>query len=164
MAKAENTGSSLPQVGEKAPAIDLISHKGGKITVAALKGRPAVLYFYPKDDTSGCTVEAKGFRDMAADFDKAGALVLGVSPDTVESHCKFAGKFDLNFHLLADTAHAVAERYGVWVQKSMYGKTYMGVQRATFLIDAAGSIAAVWPKVKPEGHAEEVLTAVKALG
>ncbi len=155
--------SSIPEAGSKAPAFTLPAADGAKVPLSALKGKPVVLYFYPKDDTPGCTVEAKGFRDMAGEYAAAGAVVLGVSPDSPESHCKFVKKFDLNFQLLSDTDHAVAEKYGVWVEKSMYGKTYMGIQRATFLIDGAGTLAKVWPKVKPEGHAAEVLDAVKAL-
>jgi peroxiredoxin Q/BCP len=155
--------STLPAAGKKAPAFTAASSAGGKVSLASLKGKAVVLYFYPKDDTPGCTIEAKEFRDQAKAFEQAGAVVLGVSPDSVASHCKFIDKFELNFQLLADEDHSLSEKYGVWVEKSMYGKKYMGVQRATFLIDAAGKIAQVWPKVKPEGHAEEVLAAVKAL-
>jgi peroxiredoxin Q/BCP len=121
------------------------------------------VYFYPKDDTPGCTVEAKAFQAALPKFAKAGAEILGISPDGIESHCKFADKFGLEFTLLADENHAVAGKYGVWVEKSMYGKKYWGVQRATFLIDSEGRIANVWPKVKPDGHAEEVFAAIKAL-
>jgi peroxiredoxin Q/BCP len=155
--------TSIPAEGAKAPAFSLPAHDGSTVGLAGLKGKPVLLYFYPKDNTPGCTVEAKGFGALAKAFFAAGAVVLGVSPDSVASHCKFAEKFDLNFLLLADTEHAAAEAYGVWVEKSMCGKTYMGIQRATFLIDPSGKIARVWPKVKPDGHAEEVLEAVKAL-
>ncbi|HDP35390.1 MAG TPA: thioredoxin-dependent thiol peroxidase [Candidatus Hydrogenedentes bacterium] len=152
-----------PLEGKRAPAFTLKSCSGAKVRLADLKGKIVVLYFYPKDNTSGCTIEAKGFRDAQKDMTKAGALVLGVSPDSVASHCRFRDNHDLNFDLLADPGHAVAEKYGVWIEKSMYGRKYMGVQRATFLIDQAGKICHVWPKVKPQGHAKEVLEAVSAL-
>lgn len=157
------TETTIPEAGQKAPAFSLQSNTGEKISLAGLKGKNVVLYFYPKDDTPGCTIEAKEFRDGISKFTKLGAVVLGVSPDSVESHCKFIEKFELNFELLADTDHKVAEKYGLWVEKSMYGKKYMGVQRATFLIDTTGKIAVAWPKVKPEGHAAEVLEALQAL-
>jgi len=160
---AELEDSKIPAAGKKAPAFTLESDKGEKVSLSGLKGKAVVLYFYPKDDTPGCTVEAKEFRDAAGAFAKKGAVVFGVSPDSVASHCKFISKFDLNFSLLADVDHVVSEKYGLWVEKSMYGKKYMGVQRATFLIDATGKIAKVWPKVKPEGHAAEVLEALEAL-
>ena len=153
----------MPAVGKKAPAFKTESSSGATVSLAGLKGQKVVLYFYPKDDTPGCTIEAQEFRASLDKFKKLGAVVLGVSPDDVKSHCKFINKFDLNFELLADTDHAVSEAYGVWVEKSMYGKKYMGVQRATFLIDGSGKLAAVWPKVKPEGHAAEVLAAVAAI-
>lgn len=153
----------MPAAGKKAPAFSLESSSGETVSLAGLKGQKVVLYFYPKDDTPGCTVEAQEFRASLDKFKKRGAVVLGVSPDDVKSHCKFINKFDLNFDLLADTEHKLSEKYGVWVEKSMYGKKYMGVQRATFLIDADGKLAKVWPKVKPEGHAAEVLEAVAAL-
>jgi peroxiredoxin Q/BCP len=159
----DETLSAMPSEGKKAPAFTALDGEGNKVSLASLKGRPVVLYFYPKDDTPGCTVEAKGFRDAAPAFAKAGAAVVGVSPDDPAAHCKFTKKFDLNFPLLCDTDHAIAEKYGVWVEKSMYGKKYWGVQRATFLIGADGKIVKVWPKVKPEGHAEDVLAAVAAL-
>ncbi len=158
-----STPNALPAEGAKAPVFSLPANDNTSASLAGFKGKQVVLYFYPKDDTPGCTVEAKGFRDFADDFATAGAVVLGVSPDGIDSHCKFADKFGLNFRLLADTDHAVAGQYGVWVEKSMYGKSYMGIQRATFLIDPNGKIARVWPKVKPEGHVQEVLEAVKAL-
>ncbi len=153
----------MPTESAKAPAIDLKSADGNRVKLSDFNGRPVVVYFYPKDDTPGCTVEAKGFQAHLGKFQKAGAAVLGISPDGIESHCRFADKYGLKFTLLADEKHAVAEKYGVWVEKSMYGKKYWGVQRATFLVDGSGRIAKVWPKVKPEGHAEEVLSAIKAL-
>ncbi len=155
--------ATVPAAGTKAPAFSLPAHDGTKVTLCGFKGKAVVLYFYPKDNTPGCTVEAKGFGALNGAFAAAGAVVLGVSPDGVASHCKFAAKFELGFQLLADTEHAVAEKYGVWVLKSMCGKEYMGIQRTTFLIGSDGKIARVWSKVKPEGHAEEVLEAVKAL-
>lgn len=152
-----------PAEGTKAPAIDLKSQDGKNVKLSDFSGKPVVVYFYPKDDTPGCTVEAKGFQAALPKFAKAGAEVLGISPDGVESHCKFAGKYGLGFTLLADEDHKVAEKYGVWVEKNMYGKKYWGVQRATFLIGPEGKIAKVWPKVKPGGHADEVLAAIEQL-
>lgn len=152
-----------PVAGKKAPAFQLPASGGGEISLASLKGKPVVLYFYPKDDTPGCTLEANEFRDVMPQFEQLGVTVLGVSPDSVRKHCKFIEKFNLNFQLLADEDHAVCEKYGLWVEKSMYGKKYMGVQRATFLINGDGKIVMAWPKVKPEGHAAEVLAAAQAL-
>jgi thioredoxin-dependent peroxiredoxin len=150
--------------GDKAPAFDLATDGGGApLKLSALKGQPVVLYFYPKDDTSGCTAEAKDFTRLAADFRKAGVEVIGVSPDSVESHAKFRKKYDLAVRLAADPDKAVAMAYGVWVEKSMYGRKYMGVERATFLIDGKGRIARSWRKVKVPGHAEEVLAAAREL-
>lgn len=157
---AEELLPGMPVPGKKAPAFKLKSNTGEEVSLAGLKGKKVILYFYPKDDTPGCTVEAQEFRASLDKFKKKGAVVLGVSPDSVESHCKFIKKFDLNFDLLADVDHALAEKYGVWVEKSMYGKKYMGVQRATFLIDEEGKLVKVWPKVKPEGHAAEVLAEI----
>lgn len=154
---------AVPVAGKRAPAFTLPSSDGDSVRLSSLKGNSVVLYFYPKDNTPGCTVEAKEFRDLARDFEKHHTTILGISPDSVESHCKFIDKFDLNFRLLADGKHQIAEKYGVFVEKNLYGRKYWGVQRATFLIDADGKIAKVWPKVKPKGHAEEVLDAVKAL-
>ena len=156
--------SNLPETGKKAPAFSLPASDGSTVKLSQLKGKPVVLYFYPKDDTPGCTVEAKGMRDAMGTFTERGAVVLGVSPDSVASHCKFTDKYGLNFQLLADEDHAVAEKYGVWVEKNRYGRKYWGVQRATFLIDGAGKLARVWPKVTPEGHAEDVLAALEELG
>ena len=152
------------QDGDKAPAFELPTETGETLELSALQGKPAVLYFYPKDDTSGCTLEAKDFTRLAPDFKKAGVEVIGVSPDSVESHAKFRKKYDLAVRLAADADKAVATAYGVWVEKSMYGRKYMGVARSTFLIDKAGRIAKSWRKVKVPGHAEEVLAAAQALG
>ncbi len=154
---------SMPEVGKRAPSFSLPSSSGENVKLSDFSGSPVVVYFYPKDDTPGCTVEAKGFQALAAKYEKAGVRVLGISPDSVASHCTFAGKYGLAFVLLADEKHEVAEKYGVWVEKSMYGKKYWGIQRSTFLIDGDGKIAKVWPKVKPEGHAEEVLDAAQGL-
>jgi thioredoxin-dependent peroxiredoxin len=154
----------LVEDGDKAPAFELPTDAGEAIKLARLKGKSVVLYFYPKDDTSGCTLEAKDFSKLAPDFRKAGVEVIGVSPDSVESHAKFRKKYDLAVGLAADTDKAVANAYGVWVEKSMYGRKYMGVERSTFLIDGKGRIAKSWRKVKVPGHAAEVLKAAKALG
>jgi len=152
-----------PQAGERAPDFDLPTD-AGQVRLSDLKGKVVVLYFYPKDDTSGCTAEAIGFSEAAADFEKAGAVVVGVSKDTAKSHGKFRGKYDLKVELGADTEGEVVERYGVWVEKSMYGRKYIGIERATFLIDGEGVIRRVWRKVKVPGHVAEVLAAAKALG
>ena len=142
--------------GVKAPDFSLPADDGSTVTLAGLKGRKVVLYFYPKDDTSGCTKEACGFRDSWKDVQRTGAVVLGVSPDGVASHQKFKRKYDLPFPLLADTDHRVAEAYGAWGEKSMYGRRYKGILRTTFVIDGEGRIAHVFEKVKPEGHAAVV--------
>ena len=141
-----------------------MTDEGTALRLSALRGRTVVLYFYPKDDTPGCTVEACELRDAFPRFSKSNAVILGVSPDSVVSHQKFKKKFELPFTLLADTNHAIAESYGVWVEKSMYGKKYWGVQRATFVIDKKGSVAKVYPKVKPEGHAAEVEAELTKIG
>jgi peroxiredoxin Q/BCP len=151
------------EVGKKAPAFTLTADDGRKVKLSDLKGSPVVLYFYPRDDTPGCTKEACAFRDRKADLEKLGAKVFGVSPDTVESHVKFRDKFSLNFPLLADPDHALAEKYGAWREKNMYGKKSMGVQRSTYLIDADGKVAKVWQRVQVDGHDEEVIAAVRAL-
>ena len=148
---------------DPAPAFSLASTAGKNIGLKDLKGKKIVLYFYPKDDTPGCTKEACNFRDGIADLEKAGAVVLGVSPDDVASHEKFQKKFNLPFALLADTDHAVADAYGVWKEKSMYGKKYMGIERTTFIIDGKGKIAKIFPKVKVEEHHAEVLAALVAI-
>lgn len=152
-----------PETGKTAPDFVLASHQGGNVTLSALRGHPVVLYFYPKDNTPGCTLEARQFQSRLPQFEKLGAVVLGISPDPLSAHCKFAGKFGLRFLLLADEDHAVADRYGAWGEKSMYGKKYMGILRSTFLIGPDGILRQTWPKVKPEGHAAEVLESVKRL-
>ncbi len=154
---------SAIETGQKAPDIALPRDGGGDVSLADFAGRKVVLYFYPKDDTSGCTREATDFSAKAADFEAAGAVVIGVSKDSVKSHDKFRDKHALGLILLSDEAGDVAERYGVWVEKSMYGRKYMGIERTTFLIDGAGVIAQVWRKVKVPGHVDEVLAAAKAL-
>jgi peroxiredoxin Q/BCP len=151
------------EVGSAAPAFQLTADNGTKVRLSALKGKPVVLYFYPKDDTPGCTTEACAFRDRQPEIAKLGAHVLGVSPDSVERHGKFRDKYQLNFPLLADPDHQVAEKYGAWREKNMYGKKSMGIQRSTFLIDAQGKIAKVWPRVKVAGHDQEVLDALREL-
>jgi peroxiredoxin Q/BCP len=149
--------------GEKAPDFSLPRNGGGTVSLCDFAGKPVVLYFYPKDDTSGCTTEAIDFTGLASEFEKIGATVIGVSPDSVKSHDKFAAKHNLSVVLAADEEHKALEAYGVWKEKSMYGKTYMGVERSTFLIDKSGTIAEVWRKVKVPGHAEAVLKAAQAL-
>jgi peroxiredoxin Q/BCP len=152
-----------PREGSPAPSFTAVAHDGSTVRLAALKGRPVVLYFYPKDDTPGCTVEACGFRDAHAAFGRHKAVVLGVSPDSPKSHVKFRAKHGLPFTLLADEDHALAEKYGAWRAKSMYGKSFMGIARSTFVIDAAGRIAKAFTSVKPQGHEQEVLAAVAAI-
>lgn len=146
--------------GDKAPAFSAATNGGGKLSLAEFKGKNVILYFYPKDDTPGCTKEACAFRDHFADFKKKGAVVLGVSVDPVKSHDKFVEKFKLPFTLLADEDKKIVEAYGVWGQKSFMGRKYMGIHRVTFLIGPDGKIRKIWPKVKPEEHAEEVLAAL----
>ncbi len=153
----------MVQDGKTAPDFELLAGDGKPLKLSKLEGHAVVVYFYPKDDTSGCTVEAKDFTQLMAQFRAAGAEVIGISPDSVASHQKFAKKHDLGVRLAADEDKAVATAYGVWVEKSMYGRKYMGVERSTFLIDKAGKVAKSWRKVKVPGHAEEVLAAVKAL-
>jgi len=149
--------------GDAAPDFTLPRDGGGTIALTSHAGHPVVLYFYPRDDTPGCTTEAQEFTSLAPEFAAAGAAVLGVSKDTVAKHDSFRDKHELGVALLSDAEDDVCERYGVWVEKNMYGKKSFGVERATFLIDGAGRIARVWRKVKAQGHAEEVLTAVRAL-
>jgi thioredoxin-dependent peroxiredoxin len=146
--------------GKPAPDFELATDTGERVKLSDYRGQPVVLYFYPKDDTPGCTVEAQGFRDSYTDFEKRGAVVLGVSPDDEASHVKFKEKFSLPFPLLADTEHEVAEQYGVWGEKNYAGKKYFGVNRTTFLIDADGNVAKVMKNVKPDGHPEQVLAAL----
>ena len=152
----------MVEEGKPAPDFTLADQQGNELTLSKLQGSPVVLYFYPKDDTPGCTKEACAFRDEYAHFKKAGAVILGVSPDDSVSHAKFAKKFDLPFVLLADHEKQVCEAYGVWKEKSMYGKKYMGVERTTFVIDKKGIVKKIFPKVKVDGHSTEVLEAVKA--
>ncbi|TVS20822.1 MAG: thioredoxin-dependent thiol peroxidase [Planctomycetaceae bacterium] len=149
--------------GKKAPAFTLKADDGSKVKLSDFKGSPVVLYFYPKDDTPGCTKEACSFRDRKAELEARGAVVLGVSPDSEERHAKFRDKYDLNFRLLADADHQVAEKYGAWREKNMYGKKSMGIQRSTYLIDADGKVARVWQRVKVDGHDEQVLAALQEL-
>lgn len=149
--------------GERAPAFDLPTDGGGHVRLADFAGRKIVLYFYPKDDTQGCTLEAIDFTRHVADFAKAGTTVIGISPDSVRSHDRFKKKHDLGIILAADEERQVIEAYGLWVEKSMYGRKYMGVDRSTFLIDGKGRIARAWRKVKVPGHVEEVLAAARAL-
>jgi peroxiredoxin Q/BCP len=150
-------------VGDVAPAFELPQAGGGTLSLASLKGKPVVLYFYPKDDTSGCTAEAIAFSGLKPQFAKADATVVGMSPDSVKSHDKFRSKHALAVELVSDADKKVLEAYGVWTEKSMYGRKYMGVERTTFLIGPGGKVARVWRKVKVPGHAEEVLEAVKGL-
>ncbi|WP_094541988.1 peroxiredoxin [Brucella grignonensis] len=151
-----------PQVGDLAPDFTLPSDSD-TITLSSLKGKLVVLYFYPKDDTSGCTKEAIAFSQLKPEFDKIGARVIGLSPDSAEKHAKFRKKHELTVDLAADEDRTALEAYGVWVEKSMYGRKYMGVERATFLINSEGRIAHIWEKVKVAGHAERVLEATRAL-
>ena len=149
--------------GDTAPDFTLPRDGGGEITLSDLKPQKVVLYFYPKDDTPGCTKEAIGFTEHVKAFEEAGAMIIGVSKDPVVKHDKFVAKHDLGIALVSDEASDLCERYGTWVEKNMYGKKYMGIERATFLIDGNGQIAQVWRKVKVPGHVEAVLDAVKAL-
>jgi thioredoxin-dependent peroxiredoxin len=150
------------KVGDKAPDFTLPTDGGGKVSLKDLKGKKLVLYFYPKDDTPGCTTEACGFRDALPDFSKVKAAIVGISKDSAASHDKFKTKFKLPFPLASDEDGKVCEAYGTWVEKSMYGKTYMGIERSTFLIDETGVIRNIWRKVKADGHAAEVLAAAEA--
>jgi peroxiredoxin Q/BCP len=149
--------------GQNAPDFTLPADDGGKVKLSDLRGKPVVLYFYPKDDTPGCTKEACAFRDRSQDLKTKGAVILGVSPDDVASHGEFRDKYSLNFPLLADTDHQVAEIYGAWREKNMYGKKSMGIQRSTFLIGPDGTVRKLWKKVSVDGHDEDVLTALGRL-
>jgi thioredoxin-dependent peroxiredoxin len=151
------------EAGDKAPDFTLPADGGGKIALKELKGKPVVLYFYPKDDTPGCTAEACAFRDQLPDFAKVKAQVIGISRDSVASHDKFKKKFKLPFPLASDEDGKVCQAYGVWMEKSMYGKKYMGIERSTFLIDGKGVVRNVWRKVKVDGHADAVLAAAEGL-
>src|SRR6202453_850315 len=161
----QNEGDMTKELveGELAPSFQLPTDGGGRTHLEDLKGQAVVIYFYPKDDTSGCTAEAIAFNGLRDKFEAAGAFLLGVSPDSVKSHDKFKKKYELQFSLGADETKSMLEAYGVWREKSMYGRKYMGVERTTFLIGADGRIARVWRKVKVPGHAEEVLAAARAL-
>jgi len=156
-------GFAWIEEGAPAPDFALKADDGKEVRLSALRGKPVVLYFYPQDDTPGCTKEACAFRDRSAEIKAKGAVILGVSPDDVASHGKFRDKYALNFPLLADTGHQVAETYGAWREKNMYGKKSMGVQRSTFLIDAAGTVRKVWKRVSVDGHDEQVLAALTTL-
>jgi peroxiredoxin Q/BCP len=149
--------------GQRAPAFTLTAADGSKVRLADFKGQPVVVYFYPKDDTPGCTREACAFRDQHAELKKLGAAVLGVSADSVESHQQFRDKYDLNFPLLSDPDHQVADKYGAWREKSLYGKKSVGIQRSTYLIGADGKVVKLWKAVKVDGHDEQVVAAIKAL-
>lgn len=151
------------EAGKRAPLFTLADDDGAKVKLSALRGKPVVLYFYPRDDTPGCTRQACAFRDKKRALVKLGAVVLGVSPDSVASHKKFKAAYKLNFPLLADADHKVAEKYGAWREKTLYGKKSMGIQRSTWLIDADGKVARVWKKVNVDGHDEQVIEAIKQL-
>jgi thioredoxin-dependent peroxiredoxin len=153
----------MPTEGDQAPDFELQSDSGEQVRLSDLRGKPVVLYFYPKDDTPGCTTQACGIRDAYDEFERAGAVVLGVSPDSVERHVRFRAKYDLPFTLLADPEHEVAERYGVWGEKHYMGRTYMGVNRSTFVIDPDGTVVKVMLDVKPATHADDVLATLAAL-
>ena len=150
----------MVEEGKPAPDFELTSDNGDAVKLSELRGKPVVLYFYPKDDTPGCTAQACAIRDNYGEFAERGAVVLGVSPDSETSHVKFKEKYGLPFTLLADPDHHVADEYGTWVEKKNYGKTYMGVERSTFLIDSEGHVAKVMRRVKPDTHADEVLAAL----
>jgi thioredoxin-dependent peroxiredoxin len=152
-----------PQIGDRAPDFTLPTDGSGSITLSALRGRTVILYFYPRDDTPGCTMEACGFNDSLPDFSRAKADVIGISKDTEASHAKFRGKYGLKFKLASDSETKVAKAYGVWIKKSLYGREYMGMDRATFLIDKTGIIRQVWRSVKVAGHVDAVLAAASAL-
>lgn len=151
------------EIGDKAPAFKAESDTGETFSLSAMKGKPFVLYFYPKDDTSGCTAEACAFTENIKAFDKLGVTVLGVSKDSLDKHAKFRAKYDLKFPLLSDADGTICEAYGTWIEKSMYGRKYMGIDRSTFLIGSDGKIKALWRKVKVPGHIEEVLKALKGI-
>ena len=150
-------------IGSPAPDFTLPTDGGGSVSLSALKGRPVVIYFYPKDDTSGCTKEACGFRDQLPDFSGVDAAIIGISKDSVASHDKFKAKYGLNFPLASDADGKVCEAYGAWVEKSMYGRRYMGIDRSTILVDRDGTVRALWRKVKVPGHVEEVLKTLRGL-
>ena len=162
MSKAANEpGGAALKVGEKAPDFNVSTDAGQKVKLSDFKGKKIVLYFYPKDDTPGCTKEACAFRDGIDEIKDRGAVVLGVSTDSVDSHKKFKSKFDLNFPLLADTDKKIVEAYGVWKEKTNYGKTYMGIERTTFIIDEQGKVSHIFPKVKVDEHYDAVIDALE---
>jgi len=146
--------------GDVAPEFTLKSHRGENIRLSDFRGKYVVLYFYPKDETPGCTLEARSFSNLAPQFEARNAVVLGVSPDSLDSHCAFADKYQIGFHLLSDEGHKVAEKYGAWGDKNMYGKTTQGIIRSTFLIGPDGKVVKAWKNVKPEGHAQKVLDSI----
>ena len=150
----------MVEEGKPAPDFELTSDAGERVKLSDLRGKPVVLYFYPKDDTPGCTTQACGIRDVYGEFNRRGAVVLGISPDDEASHVKFKEKYELPFTLLADTDHQVSETYDVWKERKNYGKTYMGIERSTFLIDSEGNVAKVMRRVKPDTHADDVLAAL----
>ena len=152
------------KIGDVAPDFNLPSDSGKSIHLASLKGKSVVLYFYPKDDTPGCTIEAKEFRDLSGEFETNNTVIIGISKDSVKSHDKFKAKYCLSFPLASDEDTAICQKYGVWVEKSMYGKKYMGIDRVTFLINPNGKIAHIWEKVSVNGHASDVLAKVKENG
>ena len=160
--RGDPTDGGAVEEGRPAPDFTLTSDSGEEVTLSSFRGAPVVLYFYPKDDTPGCTTQACGIRDAWGEFERRGAVVLGVSPDSAKRHVKFRDKYSLPFSLLADEDHAVAETYGVWVEKNMLGKKYMGIERSTFVIDADGNVAKVMRKVKPDTHADDVLAALQS--
>jgi peroxiredoxin Q/BCP len=153
----------MSQLGQPAPDFSLADQDGKTVTLSGCKGSPVVLYFYPKDDTPGCTKEACSFRDAFAEYGKRGARILGVSPDDPASHARFVSKYELPFTLLADPDHRVCESYGVWKEKNMYGRKSMGVERTTFLIDSEGIVRAAFPRVKVDGHSDAVIAALDSL-
>jgi peroxiredoxin Q/BCP len=150
----------MVEEGQPAPDFTAVADDGGTVTLSELRGSPVVLYFYPKDDTPGCTSQACGIRDVWVEFERKGAVVLGVSPDGPAQHVKFREKYGLPFTLLSDEEHRVADAYDTWVEKTMYGKMYMGMERSTFVIDAEGNVAKIMRNVKPDGHADDVLAAL----
>ena len=160
---SKSPAKTMPDIGKKAPAFTLPTDDGKSISLKSLAGRKVVLYFYPKDDTPGCTVEALGFTALKSAFEKAGTIVIGISKDSIAAHCKFRDKHKLSIALASDETGEALAAYGVWGEKKLYGRAFMGITRLTFLIDEKGVIARVWPKVKVDGHPQEVLAAAKAL-
>jgi len=156
--------SVAPTVGDSAPNFKLPTDGGGEVSLNDLRGRNVVVYFYPKDDTSGCTKEAVAFTELASEFDKQNTSIIGISADSPAKHDKFKAKYNLGITLASDESHEALEAYGVWVEKNMYGRKYMGIERATYLIDKTGKVAQVWRKVKVAGHAEQVLAAAGEIG